>query len=214
MLYALFRYVVLGVFKILYRVRFEGVEHCPKSGGYIYASNHRSYYDPIFLSLPVKKRFCYMAKEELFTKNKLFGWFIRILGAFPVSRGKGDMEVIETAVAKLDSGKNLVIFPEGTRSYDGRVARGKSGVALIAAKSNRDVIPCAIVFEGAKLKLGKPVTVRFGEMIKTHELALTDEHSANPKELKRVKGVIMTAITALAEKDMPPRVTAGETDKT
>ena len=91
-----------------------------------------------------------MAKEELF-KNRFFAWLIRNLGAFPVSRGKGDTGVLDTAVNRLKSGRSLIIFPEGTRSKDGKVHRGHSGAAVISARSQKKIVPVGIVF-GEKLK--------------------------------------------------------------
>ena len=194
-MYAVLRVVVIFIYKILYNLSYEGKDNIPRQGGYIFASNHRGYADPVLLSLPVPKRFAYMAKEELF-KNPFFSVLIRAFGAFPVSRGKGDLEVIDTAIGKLKSGKNLVIFPEGTRSYDGKVGRGKTGVALIAAKTGADVIPAAIVFEGRKLKFRSKVVVKYGKPIKAQELAITGTSSS---ELKELKAKIMGAITELAE---------------
>ena len=145
--------------------------------------------------MPMKLPVTYMAKEELF-KNKLFGWFIRKLGAFPVKRGAGDMSVIEDSANILRSGKNLVIFPEGTRSRDGKVGKGKTGVALIAAMSGADVVPCGICFEGEKLHFRSKLTLKFGKVIKAEEIHVTDN---SPRELKAVKHRIMSAITELVE---------------
>lgn len=194
-MYTVLRAIITFIFKIIYNLSFEGKDNIPKAGGYIYASNHRSYYDPIFISLPVRKRFAYMAKEELF-KNPVFSLLIRTFGAFPVVRGKGDTAVIDTSIKKLNKGKNLVIFPEGTRSYDGKVGKGKSGVALIAAQSGVDVVPVGIVFEGAKLKFRSKVVVKFGKPIKASELAISGTSSS---ELKALKAKIMGAIVELAE---------------
>nr|MDE5742077.1 1-acyl-sn-glycerol-3-phosphate acyltransferase [Oscillospiraceae bacterium] len=137
----------------------------------------------------------YMAKEELF-KNKLFGWFITKLGAFPVKRGTGDMQVIDDAVAILNSGRHLVIFPEGTRSKDGKVGKGKTGVAMIAARSGADVLPCGIIFEGEKLRFRSKLTLKFGKVIPASEIAVED---ASPKAVKEVKKRIMSEITELVE---------------
>lgn len=197
-MYALLRGVVTLVYKIMYSIRFEGTENIPKAGGYVYASNHRSYHDPVLISLPVRRRFAYMAKEELF-KNPFFGTLIRLLGAFPVVRGRGDTAVIDSSIEKLKKGKNLVIFPEGTRSYDGKVGKGKTGVALIAAKSGVDVIPVGIVFEGAKMKFRTKVVVKYGKPIRAEELAVTGTSAA---ELKGLKAKIMGSITELAEGKM------------
>lgn len=194
-MYAILRAIVTIIFKIAYNLHFEGKDNIPKAGGYIYASNHRSYTDPILISIPVRRRFAYMAKDELF-KNPFFGLLIRTFGAFPVVRGKGDTTVIDTSIEKLKSGRNLVIFPEGTRSYDGKVGKGKSGVALIAAQSGVDVIPVGIIFEGPKLKFRSKVLVKFGKPIKASELAVG---GTSPSELKGLKAKIMGSITELVE---------------
>ncbi len=192
---AFVRYTVKGIYKLFYNFHIEGAENIPQDRPLVMASNHRSYADPVILTMPMKKPVTYMAKEELF-KNKLFGWFITKLGAFPVTRGKGDMQVIDDAVAILNSGRHLVIFPEGTRSKDGKVGKGKTGVALIAAKSGADVLPCGIIFEGEKLHFRSKLTLRFGEVIPAEEITVED---ASPKALKEVKKRIMGAITELVE---------------
>ena len=192
---AFVRYVTMGVYKLFYNFHIEGVENIPQDRALVMASNHRSYADPVILTMPMKKPVTYMAKEELF-KNKLFGWFIRKLGAFPVKRGTGDMQVIDDAVDILESGRHLVIFPEGTRSKDGKVGKGKTGVALIAARSGADVLPCGIIFEGEKLHFRSKLILRFGKVIPAEEIAVTD---GSPKELKAAKLRIMSAITELVE---------------
>ncbi|MBD5139720.1 MAG: 1-acyl-sn-glycerol-3-phosphate acyltransferase [Ruminococcus sp.] len=192
---AFVRYVTMGVYKLFYNFHIEGVENIPQDRALVMASNHRSYADPVILTMPMKKPVTYMAKEELF-KNRLFGWFITKLGAFPVKRGSGDMQIIEDSVAILNSGRHLVIFPEGTRSKDGKVGKGKTGVALIAAKSGADVLPCGIVFEGEKLHFRSKLTLRFGKVIPAEKIAVED---ASPKALKEVKKRIMGAITELVE---------------
>ncbi|MBQ8903667.1 MAG: 1-acyl-sn-glycerol-3-phosphate acyltransferase [Oscillospiraceae bacterium] len=192
---AFVRYTVWGIYKLFYNFHIEGIENIPQDRPLVMASNHRSYADPVILTMPMKRPVTYMAKEELF-KNKLFGWFIKKLGAFPVKRGAGDMQVIDESIAILNSGRNLVIFPEGTRSKDGKVGKGKTGVALIAAKSGADVLPCGIIFEGEKLKFRSKLTLRFGKVIPAEEIAVED---ASPKALKGVKKRIMAAITELVE---------------
>ncbi len=192
---AFVRYATMGVYKLFYNFHIEGAENIPQDRPLVMASNHRSYADPVILTMPMKRPVTYMAKEELF-KNKLFGWFITKLGAFPVKRGGGDMQVIEDSVAILESGRHLVIFPEGTRSKDGKVGKGKTGVALIAAKSGADVLPCGIIFEGEKLRFRSKLTLRFGKVIPAAEIAVED---ASPKALKEVKKRIMGEITALVE---------------
>ena len=197
-MYFLLRQIVLLIYKIAYNLSFEGLENIPKEGGYIYASNHRSYADPVLISLKVPVRFNYMAKKDLF-KNPFFSALIRAFGAFPVERGTGDTSVIETSIEKLEKGKNLVIFPEGTRSKDGKVGAGKSGVAMIAAKAGVDVIPVGIVFEG-KLSFRKKVVVKYGKPISAENLKLSDNPTT--KELRGLKKTIMASITELVEGDV------------
>ncbi|MBQ7046665.1 MAG: 1-acyl-sn-glycerol-3-phosphate acyltransferase [Oscillospiraceae bacterium] len=181
--------------KLWYNIKVEGRENVPKEGC-VLASNHRTNADPPLLAICAGTyKYAFVAKEELF-KNRFFGWLIRKLGAFPVSRGKGDMKVIDDAVSKVNDGDKLIIFPEGTRSKDGKVGKGKSGVAYIAAKAGAPVVPVGIVFEG-KLKFRRKITVKFGKAISPDELKLSEERSSS--ELKAIKSRIMGDITALVE---------------
>ncbi len=197
--YNFLRYLVLLVYHIFYNLKFVGKENIPKGGSHIFASNHRSYADPVLISLAVRVPFSFMAKEELFKQNIFFAALIKALGAFPVTRGKGDTSAIDTSLKCLNKGRNLVIFPEGTRSKDGRVGRGKTGVALIAAVAQMPVIPVGIIFEG-KLKFRKKVVVKFGKAISPNEL---DVSKTDPKELKILKQTIMNGIVDLVETDNP-----------
>ena len=177
------------MYSIAFNLKVVGKENIPKKGGNIVASNHRTYQDPILLSFPVKIPFSYMAKEELF-KNKAFSALIKAFGAFPVRRGSGDMAVIDESVKRLNKGYNLIIFPEGTRSMDGTVGKGKTGVALIAAMAQVPVIPVGISFRG-KLKFRSKIVINFGKPILPQELEIK---SQSPKELKVLKLKIMQSI--------------------
>jgi 1-acyl-sn-glycerol-3-phosphate acyltransferase len=197
LVYSIVKRILWLGYKLFYNLKYEGLENIDNSKPHIYASNHRSYADPVLITLPVRNKFAYMAKEELFEQNIFFTAIIKTMGAFPVVRGKGDMAVIDTSIERLNSGRNLVIFPEGTRSKDGKVGKGKTGVALIASKSNYDVIPVGIIFEGEKLHFRSKVTVKYGKPIKASEIAMPTEYTA--KDLKPIKHKIMSAITELVE---------------
>ncbi len=197
--YQILRPIVSLVYHIRFSLQIEGKENIPKDGGYVFASNHRSYEDPILISFPTRVPFAYMAKEELFEKNFAFTALIKAFGAFPVVRGSGDMSVIDESINRLNKGYNLVIFPEGTRSKDGKVGKGKTGVALIAAKAQVPVVPVGISFKGSKLKFRSKIIVRFGKMISPEELKIT---SQSPSELKVLKQKIMESITELVETDV------------
>ena len=198
--YGILRWIVIGIYKIKYNIIFEGVENVPKTGSNIIASNHRSYRDPVFGALRTRVPCSFMAKEELFHGNKMFVWLIKFMGAFPVVSGSGDMSVITTSVEKLEQGRNLMIFPEGTRSKDGKLGKGKSGVALIAAIAQVPVIPMAISFKGEKLKkFRQKVIISYGKPIMPEELKIT---STNIREIKAIKQKIMEGIAVMVNENV------------
>ena len=202
-MYYLAKLVVLIYFKIMYKLRFEGKDNIPDDTTVIFACNHRSNADPPLLGCGVRGKFAFMAKEELF-RNKLFAWLIRSLGAFPVARGKGDTGVIDTAVERLGSNRSLMIFPEGTRSKDGKVGKGHTGAALISVRANKPIIPVGIVY-GEKLRFRTPVTVKYGKPIDPVEYCEISD-TPNPRQLVKLKNRYMTDIKLLVEGE--PEVTA------
>ncbi|MBR5681848.1 MAG: 1-acyl-sn-glycerol-3-phosphate acyltransferase [Ruminococcus sp.] len=195
-MYYIAKFVVKVFFKILYGLHFEGRENIPKDTTVIYACNHRSNADPPLLGAGGRGKFAFMAKEELF-RNKLFAWLIRSLGAFPVARGKGDTGVIDTAVERLNSGRSLMIFPEGTRSKDGKVGKGHTGAALIAVRSDKPIIPVGICY-GEKLKFRTPLTVKYGKPIYPEEYCEISDNP-NPRQLVKLKNRYMADIKLLVE---------------
>ena len=196
-MYYVAMYLTRFAYLIWYSIKFEGKENIPKGEGALYASNHRSNADPPLIVLGVKKKFSFMAKEELF-KNKLFAWLIKSLGAFPVSRGKGDTSAIDKSVEVLKNGRNLVIFPEGTRSKDGKVGKGKTGAALVAAMAESKVVPVGIIFEGEKLHFRSKIRVVYGKPILSSDY-ITTPAEPNPRELVKLKKAIMTEIKRIVE---------------
>ena len=196
MFYSVAKFLVKISMSIAFNLHFEGRENIPKDTAVIYASNHRTNADPPLVGCAVYGKHAFMAKEELF-RNKLFGGLIKALGAFPVSRGKGDNGVIDTAVGALSSGKSLMIFPEGTRSKDGKVHKGHAGAALISARSGKQIIPVGIVF-GEKLKFRTRVTVKYGKPINPADYCeICDE--PNPRQLVKLKNRYMADIKSLVE---------------
>ncbi len=195
-MYHLIKIIVFIAFKIAFNVRFEGRKNIPDGEAVIYASNHRTNADPPLVACRGKGKFAFMAKEELF-KNKLFAWLIRSLGAFPVSRGKGDTGVLDTAIERLEKGRSLIIFPEGTRSKDGKVHRGHSGAAVISAKSQKKIVPVGVVF-GEKLKFRTKITVKYGEPIDPNEY-IDQPSDPNPRQLVKLKNRYMADIKQLVE---------------
>lgn len=181
---------------IAFRFKVEGMENIPKNETFIYVSNHRTNADPPLVVCRCRGIFAIMAKEELF-KKKSFANLIRSLGAFPVSRGKGDTAVIDTALEKIEQGRNFLIFPEGTRSKDGKVHRGHSGAAVISARSGKRIIPVGVVF-GEKLRFRTKVTVKYGNPIDPSEY-IDDSANPNPRQLVKLKNRYMDEIKLLVE---------------
>ena len=192
----MFYYFIVGlawiVFHLWFNLKIEGRENIPKGKNFVYACNHRSYADPVLIAIAGKGQFGFMAKAELFEKPA-FAWLIRNLGAFPVERGKGDTAAIDRAIDTVKQGKNLLIFPEGTRSKDGRVGKGKTGVALIASKAGADVIPVGISFKGEKLHFRSKIIVRIGKPIPAGTLAI-DPSLSDRDLLRKLKKDVMPPI--------------------
>ncbi|RMH58405.1 MAG: 1-acyl-sn-glycerol-3-phosphate acyltransferase [Candidatus Hydrogenedentota bacterium] len=155
----------------LNRSAIRGAENVPETGGVIVASNHASVLDPPVIASAVERPLTYLAKEELF-KNRLIGWFIGSLGAFPVKRGRNDRQAMRAAIDLLKEGRGVVFFPEGTRSRTGEIGRMKPGFVLVAAEAEVPVVPAYIdgTFEawprGGKFHPAK-VRVAFGEPMET-----------------------------------------------
>jgi len=171
----------------------KGKNSIPAEGAYIAAGNHISLADPVFLYFSQKRQLRYMAKGELF-KNKFLGWVCGNYGAFPVERGTGDTESINTAEQMLADGKVLGIFPEGTRSKDGRVGRGKAGVMHIAFQSGVPIYPFAVFSKKSALKIGSKYTIAFGEPVTAAELGVT---TGAPREYREATRKLMSIITEL-----------------
>lgn len=172
----------------------EGEENLNRDDGFIIAANHSIIFDPIFIATACKDRLLhFVAKYEVF-KNPVVGAVLKSCNAFPIVRGKGDMQAINYASDLVKKGKVLCIFPEGTRSRDGYPKKAKSGVGLIARNAKCDVIPAAICIE-EKGKFGGKVYVKFGEAIKYEDMNFTED--GGTKENKEVANMVMDKIVLL-----------------
>jgi 1-acyl-sn-glycerol-3-phosphate acyltransferase len=174
-LYWLLKYVLLGPWlRLIFRPSVEGREHLPESGAAIIASNHLSFSDSIFMPLVVKRKVTFVAKAEYFTGTGLKGFMTKMFfvgaGTIPVDRsgGRAAQAAIDTGLRILRDGRLFGIYPEGTRSPDGRLHRGKTGVARLALDSGAPVIPVAMLNADEIQPIGKllpkikRVKIRFG----------------------------------------------------
>ena len=152
MLYWFLKIVVLGpIMRLLFRPQVEGAEHIPTDGAAILASNHLSFSDSIFLPLMVERRITFLAKADYFTgegiKGRLTAAFFKAMGQVPVDRsgGKASDAALNSGLRILRRGDLLGIYPEGTRSPDGRLYRGRTGVARMALEGKVKVLPVAMI---------------------------------------------------------------------
>lgn len=175
MLYWLLKYLFLGPWlRLIFRPQVEGRQYVPAEGAGIIASNHISFSDSIFMPLMVRRKVTFVAKAEYFTGKGIKGLLTRMFfvgaGTIPVDRsgGRAAQAAIDTGLRILREGKLFGIYPEGTRSPDGRLHRGKTGVARLALESGVPVIPVAMLNAdeiqppGKLIPKVKRVKIRFG----------------------------------------------------
>src|SRR3954447_2870976 len=161
--------------RLLARPTIEGLEHIPARGGAILAGNHLAVADSFLVPLLVRRRITYLAKREYFIQPGFIGWikkvFITGVGQVPVDRAVGSeaQAALDTAIRLLREGKLLGIYPEGTRSPDGRLYKGKTGVARMALEAGVPVIPVAMIGTdrvnpiGSRMWRPRKVQIRIGE---------------------------------------------------
>ena len=170
MLYSFFRLILILLLKSFFRFDVEGREFIPKKGGFILASNHLSYLDPIAAGVACPRKLNFMAKDSLFY-NPFLARFFHVLGAFPVKRNSIDTSAMKEAIARLNNGKVLLIFPEGSRQVGGFSATARRGIGFLAVKSNLPVIPAfikgtdSVLPKGSKFIRPGAIKVYFGREI-------------------------------------------------
>ncbi|MEU8888672.1 lysophospholipid acyltransferase family protein [Streptomyces sp. NPDC048442] len=218
MFYYILKHVVLGpLLRLLFRPRIEGLSHIPADGAAIVAGNHLSFSDHFLMPAVLKRRITFLAKAEYFTgpgvKGRLTAAFFRSAGQIPVDRSgkEAGKAAVREGLGVLAKDELLGIYPEGTRSHDGRLYKGKVGVAVMAIRAGAPVVPCAMVgtFEiqppGRKIPKVKRVTIRFGEPLDFSRFAgMEDEKAA----LRAVTDEIMYAILNLSGQEYVDRYAA------
>jgi 1-acyl-sn-glycerol-3-phosphate acyltransferase len=155
---------------LFFRFRVYGTENIPERGPFILASNHQSYLDPILCGVPLKRHLHFVARDSLFT-NILFATLIASVNAIPVRRGKADVSAMKTVISKLREGKGVCLFPEATRTSNGKIATFKPGFGLLCRKSEATVVP--VLIDGAfqcwprykKIFSRGAITVCYGEAV-------------------------------------------------
>ena len=189
--------VLRVVMPLWYKLETEGLENIPEGSGYLFVSNHRSNADPILIGVQnPQTQFCFLAKQELFSDG-LIGWLLRKLGAVAVDRGAGDLTALEEIEFRLQNGQNALIFPEGTRSKDGKLGHFKTGAALIASQTGVPVVPVAISFDD-ELHFRSRIRISYGLPF---EIPKTTAADPEPAVLKQVRKDMSEHVAALLEQN-------------
>lgn len=218
MFYHLLKHVLLGpLLRLLFRPRIEGLENIPPEGAAIVAGNHLSFSDHFLMPAILRRRITFLAKAEYFTgpglKGRLTAAFFRSAGQIPVDRSGKDagQAALREGLGVLAKGELLGIYPEGTRSHDGRLYKGKVGVAAMALGAGVPVVPCAMVgtFEiqppGQKIPKIRRVTIRFGAPLEFSRYAGMEGERA---VLRAVTDEIMYEILGLSGQEYVDRYAA------
>jgi cytidylate kinase len=171
---------------LFFRIRAYGRENIPADGPVILAGNHQSFLDPVFCGSSEPRRLTYMARDTLFSFGP-FGWLLRSINVIPLSRDKPDITTMRAVLDRLKKGEAVCLYPEGTRTQDGRIAAFKPGFGLLCRRSRATVVP--VLVEGAfecwprtrKLfKIGSHVVIRFGEPLSPEQVqTMTNEELAD-----------------------------------
>ncbi|AQS70802.1 1-acyl-sn-glycerol-3-phosphate acyltransferase [Streptomyces pactum] len=218
MFYYVLKYVLLGpLLRVVFRPRIEGLDHVPASGAAIVAGNHLSFADHFLMPAVLRRRITFLAKAEYFTgpglKGRLTAFFFRSAGQIPVDRSgkEAGQAAIREGLGVLGKDELLGIYPEGTRSHDGRLYKGKVGVAVMALRAGVPVVPCAMIgtFEaqppGRKIPKLHPVVIRFGEPLDFSRYAGLEREKA---VLRAVTDEIMYAVLTLSGQEYVDRYAA------
>ncbi|WP_296664429.1 1-acyl-sn-glycerol-3-phosphate acyltransferase [Demequina sp.] len=213
--YRLFKHVLIGPgVKAYYKPWVEGVENVPDEGAAILASNHLSFSDSVFLPLVITRKVVFLGKSEYFTGKGPKGYATRVfmegVGTIPVHRGGGRASeaALRTGLQVLQGGELLGIYPEGTRSPDGALYRGKTGAARLAIESGAPVIPVAMIDThiaqpiGQKVPFRHPIGVRIGEPL---DLSAYNGRQDDRTALREATDTIMERIRALSGQEYVDR---------
>ena len=233
MFFWFYKYILMGpLLRLLGRPKVTGLEYVPDQGPVLLASNHLAVVDSFYLPLVLRRRIFFLAKAEYFTgtgiKGKLIKFFYSSTGQVPIDRTTADSaaDALTAAAKILDQGKLLGMYPEGTRSPDGKLYKGKTGLARIALETGIPVIPVAMIntdvvnppgskmwhFARVEVKFGKPMDFRRFEGLAGNrfiERAVIDEVMYELMRLSGQEYVDLYAADVKEGKTPPPAIKAG-----
>jgi len=201
-LYGVCHYLLRQFYETFFRGEAVGLENIPADGGFMIAANHVSHLDPPIVGALFPRQVCFFARKTLW-KPGFASWWLNRVGVIPVDRDGGtDVGAIKRVLAALKQEKVIILFPEGTRSYDGKLQTAKPGVGLLACRTGVPVVPARVFgsFQAfgrdGTLRLGTPVTVVYGKPIPASDY---DDSSAGKERYLLASQRIMAAIAELKE---------------
>jgi len=205
-LYGVCHYILRQIYGMFFRGEVAGLDHLPRTGAFLIASNHASHLDPPFVGCQLPVQMAFFARKTLW-KPGLASWWLDNVGTIPVDRdGGSDVTAIKRVLQALKQSKPVILFPEGTRSPDGKLQAPKPGVGLLACKTQVPVVPARVFgsFEAfgksGRLRLGTPVTVVFGKPLPA---GVYDQPADGKERYQRASDRIMQAIAALQPPEIP-----------
>ncbi|SDQ28639.1 lysophospholipid acyltransferase family protein [Leucobacter chromiiresistens] len=208
MLYWIFKHLIIGpILKTVFRPWLEGAENIPATGPVIIVGNHLSVIDSFFMPTMIDRRVYFLAKSDYFTGKGLKGWlvksFMTAVGQLPIDRsgGKASEASLNTGLGVLDRGDVLGIYPEGTRSPDARLYRGRTGVARLVLESGAVVVPAVMIDTEKAMPIGAkvPKIRRIGTVVgKPLDFSRFAGMSADRFVLRSVTDEIMLEIQKLS----------------
>ncbi|MGK3953160.1 lysophospholipid acyltransferase family protein [Microbacterium sp. I2] len=211
MFYWLMKYVVIGpIVKAIWRPWIIGRRNVPAEGAAILASNHLSFVDSVFLPLMIDRPVAFLAKSDYFTGRGLKGWstrmFFKATGMIPIDRsgGKASEASLNTGLQVLGRGDLLGIYPEGTRSPDGKLYRGRTGIARMALEAHVPVVPVVMVDTDTMMPIGTrmPRIVRVGIVIgEPLDFSRFEGMEGDRYILRSITDEIMVALQRLGEQE-------------
>ncbi|WP_184583610.1 lysophospholipid acyltransferase family protein [Lipingzhangella halophila] len=213
--------VIAPATRAIWPLRVEGTHHIPRQGPVILAANHLSNIDPLFIGVAVPRQVVFIAKRELFAEGNVaqraFTRALRAIGQLSIDRhpGQSSREAMEESLRVLKEGTAFGIFPEGTRSPDGRLHRGQTGLAWLALSSGAPVVPVAlsgtnrILPAGARLPAFRRIGVRFGPPV---DLSAWAGEAGRARSRRAATDAVMAAIQRLSGQEQVPRFAASVKD--
>lgn len=191
------------IFRLGFGLKLEGRHNVPRTGAFILASNHQSWFDPPIIGASCPREIFFAAKQELF-QTPLLRHVVKFLNSIPIKRSGFDRDALVKLGQTLESGFGIIIFPEGTRFLDGKLHPPKLGVGMLASKHQVPIIPIH-VSGSCNLRdqvFGRKLIVRFGKPINPYDFN-TDEHCKRKENYIRISKLVMKRIAETGGVDPP-----------